>query len=349
LIPSDPGDSTLPAMPPDPAGPVDPVDPGKAPARPGASTFTIEGRQAPALFVVGWLATIVGLGAVLVAVLAGASAASPILLVAGLVILSIGLMAGAGSQGLERRARAATVYTGPSPLLVFAASVPASLAAVIVLSVPMGLLGIDVRGPVGALVSVATQALVYAALLRLLVVDVGALTWAGMGLRRPDRSALVEFAGGAMWAVPVIFLTIPVAAILGAIFPVTPVSPLPASGTTIGLAVNLLAGAVIAPIGEELLFRGFATTAWAQDLGPRRALIRGALFFAVVHILNISAGTAGDALGLILIGFASRVPVALVLGWLFLKRRSIWAPLGLHATFNAILIVLSEVALRNGI
>ena len=38
------------------------------PSRPGTSTFTIEGRAAPGLFVLGWLATLVGLGAIVVAV-----------------------------------------------------------------------------------------------------------------------------------------------------------------------------------------------------------------------------------------------------------------------------------------
>jgi membrane protease YdiL (CAAX protease family) len=31
------------------------------------------------------------------------------------------------------------------------------------------------------------------------------------------------------------------------------------------------------------------------------------------------------------------------------KRRSIWAPIGLHATFNAVLLTLGEVAARSGI
>ncbi len=338
-------------IPPEGVGP-DPEkdsDPPVVAARPGASTFTIEGRQAPALFVIGWLATILGLGAVTVGILSGSSPAAPILLVAGLAVLSIGLIAGAGSQGIERRARGATAYPGPSPVIVFAASVPISLLAVIVLGIPMTLVGIAVDGPLGRLGSVIVQALVYVALLRLLVVDTAALTWPAMGLRRPDRRALGEFLGGALWAAPVILITIPVAAILGTIFPVTPVSPLPPAGESVGFALNLLAGAVVAPIGEELLFRGFATTAWARDLGPRRALVRGALFFAIVHVLTISGTSAGEAAGLAIIGFASRIPVALALGWLFLRRGSIWAPLGLHATFNAILLVIGEAALRSGV
>ena len=317
--------------------------------RPGASTFTIEGRQAPALFVIGWLATMLGLGAVAVGLLSGASPASPILLVVGLVILSVGLIAGAGSQGIERRARGATAYPGPSPVLVFASSVPTSLLAVVVLGVPMAVVGMEVDGPLGRLASVVVQALVYVALIRLLVVDTRALSWAEMGIRRPDRRAVVELLGGALWAAPVILLTIPVAAILGSIFPVTPVSPLPPAGEAMGFAINLLAGAVVAPIGEELLFRGFATTAWARDLGPRRALVRGALFFAIVHVLTISGSSASEAAGLAIIGFASRIPVALALGWLFLRRGSIWAPIGLHAAFNAILLVIGEAALRSGV
>ncbi len=337
-----------PEAPPPDALPPDGQHPEPPAGRPGSSTFTIEGRRAPALFVVGWLATLLGLGAILVAVLSGGAPAAPVLLAVGFVALSIGLIAGAGSQGIERRARARTVYLGPSPLLVFAAAIPVSLLAVIVLGIPMAIVGIAVDGPFGRLASVVVQALVYVALIRLLVVDVGALSWADMGIRRFDGRALADLAGGALWALPVIFLTLPIAAILAALFPVQPVSPLPPAGESVGFVLNLIAGAIVAPIGEEILFRGFATTAWARDLGARRALIRGALFFAFVHVLTIGGTGAGEAIGLAIIGFATRVPVALALGWLFLKRGSIWTPIGLHAAFNGILLVLGELALRSG-
>jgi len=340
LVPPDRG-SPAPVPSATPAGAGDPP-----PGRPGSGTFTIEGRSAPALFVVGWLGTLLGLGAVVVAVLAGGSAASTVVLIVGLVVLSIGLIAGAGSQGIERRARARTAYLGPSPFLVFATSIPVSLLAAIALGVPLGLLGIALDGPVGRLASVSAQAIVYVALIRLLVVDTGALTWAQMGLRRFDGAAVTNLALGAALALPVIAATVPVVAILGQLFPVTPVSPLPPAGEPVGFALNLVAGAIIAPIGEEILFRGFATTAWARDLGARRALVQGALFFAVVHVITITGGTAGEAIGLAVLGFAARVPVSLALGWLFLRRGSIWASIGLHAAFNGILIVLAEAALQ---
>jgi len=356
LIPPDPGgpepETVEPGPPPlpspEPASATEPTRP-TGPPRPGSSIFTIEGRAAPALFVVGWLATLVGLGAILVGIMAGGRGAALALVVVGLVGLSIGLVAGAGVQGIERRARGTHAYTGPSPFLLFAASIPILTLAVILVGVPLTVAGVPVDGPVGQLASVTLQAVIWVGLIRLLVVDSGALTWAQMGLRRFDGRALAELASGALWAGPVIVATIPVALVLQQLFPVTPVSPLPATGENVGFAIQLLAGAVVAPVAEELLFRGFATTAWARTYGARRALIQAALFFSLVHVLNTSATSAGEAFGLAVVGFATRIPVALALGWLFLRRGSIWAPIGLHAAFNGVLLVLGEVALRNGI
>jgi membrane protease YdiL (CAAX protease family) len=48
-----------------------------------------------------------------------------------------------------------------------------------------------------------------------------------------------------------------------------------------------------------------------------------------------------------LIGFAARVPIGLALGWLFVRKGTIWAPLGLHAAFNGILLVFAEVYAQN--
>ena len=330
-----------------PDGETDPVEVEEpVPPRLGVTTFTIEGRSAPALFVVGWLASVLGLALVLVAVLSGggASAGWLGLVVAGLVLLSIGLVAAAGSQGIERRARGVEGYAGPSPLLVFAASIPVSVLVILVIALPLGFVGVPLDGPIAAVLSVALQAAVYLGLIRLLVVDTGALSWGAMGLRRPDAQAIREALGGALWALPVIVATIPVSLILLAIFPVTPESPLPPTGEAIGFALSLLAGAVIAPFGEEVLFRGFATTAWVRSVGVRQGVIRAALIFALAHVLTTAGTSAGDAFGLAVVGFGTRVPIAIALGWLFVRRGTIWAPLGLHAAFNAVLLVLAEVA-----
>lgn len=311
------------------------------------ATFTIEGRSAPALFVVGWLATILGLGLVLIGVLSGGGVGWLALILAGLALLSIGLVSAAGSQGIERRARGIPGYAGPSPLLVFAASVPVSILAIVLIGLPLDLAGVPLTGPFGALLSVVVQAAVYVALIRLLVVDTGALDWRAMGLRPLDRLALRHMVGGALWAAPTIFVTIVVSFAILTVFPVTPESPLPVTGEAAGFAISLLAGSIVAPFGEELMFRAFSTTAWVRAVGTRQGVIRAALVFAAAHVLTTSGTSADSALGLAVWGFGTRLPIALALGWLFVRRGTIWASFGLHAAFNAVLLVIGEAANRS--
>jgi membrane protease YdiL (CAAX protease family) len=87
--------------------------------------------------------------------------------------------------------------------------------------------------------------------------------------------------------------------------------------------LNLIAGAILAPIGEELFFRGFATTAWVRTLGVTRGIIRGGLFFALIHVLQIQATSVTEGLAVAFIAFAVRVPIGLMLGWVFIRRDSI--------------------------
>ncbi len=127
-------------------------------------------------------------------------------------------------------------YRGPSPLLVFAAAIPVSALIVVVFAIPLDLLGVPLDGPIGALLSVTIQAVVYIALVRLLVVDTGALDWRTMGVGPLGGSAVVEMGRGALWAVPVIAVTAVVSAVLLQVFPVQPVSPLPPTGEAAGFA-----------------------------------------------------------------------------------------------------------------
>lgn len=323
----------------DPTSPPVPADP---PARLGTRTFTIEGRAAPALFVIGWLATLAGGGLLFVTFQAPPGAMQSVLLIVSLLLLSVGLITAAGSQGLERRAAGILPYAGPSPVLVFLASIPTSFLGLVIIGIPLALVGVDGEGPAIAVLSLVVQGVVYWALIRLLVVDTGALSWAQMGIRRPELSALRELIVGAAWALPIIFLTAPLAAILATLLDVVPESPLPPTGDPAGIVLNLIAGAIAAPIAEELFFRAFATTAWVASLGARRGIIRAGLAFAFVHVLAVEASGVGEGAALALIGFVSRIPIAIALCWLFVKRGSIWAPLGLHAGFNAILLLIAE-------
>jgi membrane protease YdiL (CAAX protease family) len=165
-----------------------------------------------------------------------------------------------------------------------------------------------------------------------------------MGFRIGARQAAEALARGALLAAPVVLLTGAVAYVLVTIAGVTPASPLPPTRTVSGLVLHLLAGAIVAPIAEEVLFRGFMVTAWARSNGPRAAIVRAALLFAVAHVLLVGGDNFGQAASLAFVGAVGRLPIAVALGWLYLRSRTIWAPIGLHAAFNAILLVAAEIA-----
>ena len=267
--------------------------------------------------------------------------------VAGMAILDLGLIAGAGSQAIERRARATEPYVGPSPFLVVLICLVSVYLGAVLVGLPLASSGVTLPRPVAQLLLIVVHALTYVAVVRLLVVGTGALSWVEMGFLGPARRVIGEIAWGAVLAGPVIFATGIVAAAVIAIFGSTPVSPLPPAGTAPGLVLNLVAGAIVAPIGEEILFRGVATTAWVRSLGARAGIVRAALLFAAIHVLLVSADSFSQAAGLAAVGFFGRLPVALALGWVYARRGSIWAPIGLHAAFNGVLIVLAEAAAAN--
>ena len=320
-----------------------------APAGPPAGLFvlSIQGRHAPALFVTGWLATLVGLGATVVGLLSGAGAAATVLLTVGLAILSVGLVLLGGSQTIERAA-ANRPYAGPSPVLVFAAILTTTLLVAILVGVPLELAEVHLDRAVGDLVSVAIQALVFIGIVRIMVVGPGAITWADMGFGIPGRRVARALLEGASIAVPVVAITLLLAGLLVLVFGTAPPSPLPPTGTTSGLVLHLLAGAVVAPIAEEIVFRGVAVTAWARTNGAWVAIVRAGVLFAVAHVLLIGGQSFGDAASLAIVGAAARLPIALALGWIYLRQGTIWSAIGLHGAFNAILILLAERAVAGG-
>ena len=115
-----------------------------------------------------------------------------------------------------------------------------------------------------------------------------------------------------------------------------------------GLVLHLIAGALVAPLAEEMLFRGFALTAWRQLVGVRGAIVRSSIVFVLAHVLFVSGDTFAETVRVAFVAGVVRIPVAFALGWLFVRTGSIWGPIGLHAAFNGILIALAELAARAG-
>ncbi|HEX5147658.1 MAG TPA: type II CAAX endopeptidase family protein, partial [Candidatus Limnocylindrales bacterium] len=303
-----------PEIPAGPEAPDEPADPGPLPGSPpprsvssgpsapalGLFRFTIEGRHAPGLFVAGWLATVVGAIVAFVGLLAGQTFAGALLFVVGLAILFGGLLLLGGAQVVERR-EAGLAYAGPSPILVFGATLVGLYLAVVVVGTPLQMLDVHIDGPALALVGVAIQAVVAIGILRLFVVGPGCLSWSEMGLRTSIPAALRELAYGAVFALPVIVVTAIAVNALVTLIGSVPESPLPPAGTSVGLAINLLAGAVIAPFYEELLFRGFALTAWARVVSPAAAIVRTSVVFAIAHNAVQGGDTFVQAFGLALV------------------------------------------------
>jgi membrane protease YdiL (CAAX protease family) len=160
-----------------------------------------------------------------------------------------------------------------------------------------------------------------------------------MGVVRPSMGALRDLAAGALLAIPVLVVTLALGAILARFLEPSP-SPLPGAADPAGIIANLLSAAILAPIGEELFFRGFATTAWARAAGPTAAIVRGAAFFALAHVVTLVDASFGVGAQRAVFSFLALMPVGLALGWLYLGRRSLYAAIGLHAAFNAIQVLL---------
>ncbi|HWP63213.1 MAG TPA: type II CAAX endopeptidase family protein [Candidatus Binatia bacterium] len=324
---------------------------------PSLFSFTVEGRRAPGLFVVGWLATLAGAG-LLVVGLGSSGLAATVFTIAGLVGLAVGLTALAGSQGIEARgvddALRATDdrggsgrpsgsggYAGPSPILVFAAAVPVALVLSIALVPVLRGLGVDPDSPAGAFGALLATGVAYLGLVRLVVVGTGALSWAEMGVRRP-RGLVRELLYGAVLAVPVLYGSGILALVLGSVFAI-PEPPLPPATEPYGRALNLVSGALLAPVVEEVFFRGFVTTAWLRRYGATAAIVRGAVFFAFAHVLTVGGESFAEGLERAAFAFVVRIPIALLLGWLFVRRGSLAAAIGCHATFNGLPLAILAV------
>jgi len=263
--------------------------------------------------------------------------------------MGLGLAAAASYQLVARPDRHPDRYRGPSPLILFGLVLVVST----LLSAGLAVLGLlDIDHPVGFLASLVAVAATYLVVIWLFVVRGGALRWVDMGwpARATPMRVLLRDVGEAMLVMlPVTIGVLLWAGILATILQVTAPDTLPeATNGTEALAL-VLAAAVVAPIGEEAFFRGFALTAWWRDLGPRAALVRSALFFAIVHILNIQVGSeeAGKGLAQALLSFLVILPLGVVLGWLF-QRRGIVASIAGHVTYNGILLVLVALAAMGG-
>ncbi len=86
---------------------------------------------------------------------------------------------------------------------------------------------------------------------------------------------------------------------------------------------------VLAPVIEEFLFRGCLQNYFKKILGTRSAILLTAFCFALFHF-SFSQGLGNISL------IASLFVLACFLGFIYEKRQSLYASIGLHMTFNLI-------------
>lgn len=87
--------------------------------------------------------------------------------------------------------------------------------------------------------------------------------------------------------------------------------------------VNVIMMLVIAPVIEEVIFRGFLLNRWWQKYGAYRAVFYSSLIFSFLHV---------EVIGGMIFG--------IVLSLIYMKTKSLVGPIVVHASNNAIALVL---------
>ena len=96
--------------------------------------------------------------------------------------------------------------------------------------------------------------------------------------------------------------------------------------------MRILYGSLIAPIVEELVFRGLLMTALSKFKKYYVDVVVSSTLFSLIHVLQY---------GWVLTDFIVYAGAGLLFGMLFRYTRSVYWPMALHILWNTFLIVLS--------
>ena len=115
-------------------------------------------------------------------------------------------------------------------------------------------------------------------------------------------------------------------------------------GDTFGQLLFLIGGGLLAPIGEETLFRGYVFNAFRLTFFSKRwgiplAYLASSLLFATIHIFGVTQG----AVALIVPIFF----IALVLAWGMHRTGSLLPGIVAHALFNSVQLVMLIYCINN--
>ena len=98
------------------------------------------------------------------------------------------------------------------------------------------------------------------------------------------------------------------------------------------LSIAGVLGLIVSPLIEEILFRGLVLKEFAERMPGWAANIAASILFAAVHapywFWNEGVTTA------VMTDLAGVFIVSLVIGWIYLRTRSVWAAFAAHAANN---------------
>jgi membrane protease YdiL (CAAX protease family) len=287
----------------------------------------------------GWVAIALGIGALLPALVSASAylangqvgsfdaAAAGIAALAGLILVVGGLVWLAVAGILRRRILGPDRYRGPSVIgLLSIVVIGGNLAALPILLLLLGGDQNRLDDPfvvtVELLLTPVSFLAVYALFIALPRALPGVRIWTGMASVR--RLLLGVGFGVAVWlglGVLSALVNLVVTGVTG--------KPLGGEQAVAGLAEQIpfvsavLTIAILAPVAEEIFFRGAVLNAWEREYGTSRAVLGSALLFALVHIVG---GTPLAVAQVFLLG--------LVLASVYVRTRSLATTIGLHGAFN---------------
>jgi hypothetical protein len=323
---------------------VDPIDPGAdrgdavLPTGPhptiGPSTISMPRWPGPVLAIGGALLAVISLGAGSLALDGQLGDADPVVLawltIAGALAFTAGLLYSAVRQLRVRRFLAPERYRGPSVLVLLALV----LVLASVITAPFG-------ADAAALLLGSGQLTLLGSIVLLVSTQAALLLVSWLLVFRPNAmAALPRFPGpdpgravrmGLGWGVVAwIGASLASAAVVALLEAIGVEIEPQAAEQALGLVepwVAVLAIVVLAPIAEELFFRGVVFNAYLRERGPRLAYIGSAALFAVIHLSIVAL------LPIFLLGLA--------LAWVYDRTGSLLAPIVMHAVVNGISVAIA--------
>jgi len=161
----------------------------------------------------------------------------------------------------------------------------------------------------------------------------GKITWASLGISPPIWKPIYFF-----WAFVIAVGLMPIRAAIGALIEFLVkggFDSLQMRADLFDVGLDSWAGALImifgvgilAPISEELFFRGLIYTWFRQRTGIWVSALLSSAWFALGHI---------DSLGVVVSSFMMGVVIA----WVYERTKSLWLPIAIHVITNSVSVLL---------